>query len=564
MTYDPGVLTPTPGAPAASGARRLPGSAERKTQALAWLRTAVRLPGSTACRRDSLIVFCAAFAYLCLFAGVLQRIGDEGTLVYGAARVAAGAVPYRDFADLANPLSFYWLGAWFAVFGTHLAVARLLLVLTGACTASLIFWLAARAYGTRTGVTAAVLGTVLGIPFWPGTNHHWDANLFFLVVLWCLALWQSRLNRVFALLAGVAAAVTAGFMVNKGALALLVALATVWRCQRRGCYRAALAVLVGFGATIAGIALVFIVLGAASDFYYVNFTFPATRYASVDRVPYAFYFSAVAWLGPLSLLNQFLPPIVAESLAGVLAVPLAAVATVPLCAILLMVSRRYAGRARLGREEALLWIGGIALWLGETHRWDMFHLMYGSPVILAAVVGETLVNGNEKRWKSHVVGVLTVCSLALGLWQGAIAMAAQVRQETRRGEVRTYVRDDALQFLLDKTKPGDFVFVYPYCPMYYFLAAVKNPTRHGILLYGYNTDAQFQEAVADIDRAMPRYVLWDTLVDGDNLTRWYPTYVHPPERDLIIEPYLTRHYKTIATKSGFRIMERMDDRLKVE
>ena len=133
MTYDPGVLTPTPGAPAASGARRLPGSAERKTQALAWLRTAVRLPGSTACRRDSLIVFCAAFAYLCLFAGVLQRIGDEGTLVYGAARVAAGAVPYRDFADLANPLSFYWLGAWFAVFGTHLAVARLLLVLTGAC-----------------------------------------------------------------------------------------------------------------------------------------------------------------------------------------------------------------------------------------------------------------------------------------------------------------------------------------------------------------------------------------------------------------------------------------------
>ena len=143
-------------------------------------------------------------------------------------------------------------------------------------------------------------------------------------------------------------------------------------------------------------------------------------------------------------------------------------------------------------------------------------------------------------------------------------MGAQVRQETRRGGVRTYVRDEALQFLLDKTKPGDFVFVYPYYPMYYFLAAVQNPTRHGILLYGYNTVAQFQEAVADIDRARPRYVLWDTVVDGDNWRLWYPTYVQPPEQDLIIEPYLVRHYRTIATKSGFRIMQRVDDRIKGE
>ena len=505
------------------------------------------------------MVFGAVFAYLCLFAGVLQRIGDEGTLVNGAARVAEGAVPYRDFADLANPLSFYWLGAWFAAFGTHLAVARVLLVLTGAGSAALVFWLAARAYGTRTGMTAAVLSTVLGIPFWPGTNHHWDSNLFFLGTLGCLALWQSRSRSRFALLAGVAAAATSGFMINKGALALLVALVMLWRSQRQDRSRAAIALLIGFGAAVAAICMVFLANGALSDFVYINLVFPATRYESTGRVPYAFYFFDVAWERPLSVFTRVVPSLAAKLLAGVLAVPLTALAAVPVLALGVAGFRARSRRGGWSKEQALLWIGGAALWISEAHRWDLFHLMYGSPLLLAAIVGEALRDSRDGQWRSRLVGALTACTVALGIWQGAIGLAAQVPQETRRGGVRTYARDEALQFLLDNTKPGDFVFVYPYYPMYYFLADLRNPTRYGILLYGYNTIGQFQEALADLDQKRPKYVLWDTLVDGDNWKRWYPAYVQPPERDLIIEPYLTRHYKTIATKSGFRIMQRLND-----
>ena len=411
------------------------------------------------------MVFFGALAYLSLFAGVLRRIGDEGTLVNGAARVADGAVPYRDFADLANPLSFYWLGGWFAVFGTRLVVARVLLVLTGACIATLIYWLAARAYGTRTGLSAAILATVLGIPFWPATNHHWDSNFFFLVVLCCLALWRSRLSNGFALLAGVAAAVTAGFMINKGGLALLVALGIVWWSPTKQRHRAAFAVLAGFCVTVAAVCITFVVLGAASDFFYINVIFPATRYESTGRVPYALYFQAIAWSGPLSILKEIFPPIAAKSLAGVLAIPLAAVAAVPLCAVLVVIARWFSWRPPWGHEQRLLWIGGGALWLSEAHRWDLYHLIYGSVVILAGVLGEALANGNHGGIRSRLVGMLVMCSLALGTWKGAIETAAPVHQQTRRGEVRTYVRDDALQFLLDNTKPRDLVFVYPYYPM---------------------------------------------------------------------------------------------------
>jgi 4-amino-4-deoxy-L-arabinose transferase-like glycosyltransferase len=523
-----------------------------------WLGAAVRFSARAVRPSPGLIVFCAAFAYLCLFAGVLQRIGDEGTLVNGAARVAEGAVPYRDFADLANPLSFYWLGGWFAAFGTSLAVARLLLVLTGACTAALVYWLAARAYGLRTGLTAAVLTTVLGIPFWPATNHHWDSNLFFLATLACLALWQSRPGSRYALLAGIGAAATAGFMINKGALALLVALVMVWRGQAAGRSRTLVAVLVGFSGPIVAIGAVFVATGAVSDLLYINLIFPFTRYEDTGWVPYAFYFRDLAWVRPLAVLTQVVPPVAARLLAAVLAVPLGTLAAVPLLAVLSAGARTLPGREGWGEERALLWVGGIALWLSEAHRWDVFHLMYGSPLILAGIIGEALVSGHERGWRSRLVGGLTACTVALGIWQSAVGLAAQVPQETRRGTVRTYARDDALQFLLDKTKPGDFVFVYPYYPMYYFLADVRNPTRYGILLYGYNTIAQFQEALEDLDRKRPEYVLWDRLVDGDNWKRWYPAYVQPPERDLIIEPYLNRYYKTIATKSGFRIMQRTD------
>jgi hypothetical protein len=408
-------------------------------------------------------------------------------------------------------------------------------------------------------MTAAVFSAVLGIPFWPGTNHHWDSNLFFLGTLGCLALWQSRSRSRFALLAGVAAAATSGFMINKGTLALVVALVVVWRSQTHARYRAAISVLIGCGAAVAAACMVFLANGALADFVYINLVFPATRYESTGRVPYAFYFFDVAWARPLSVFTQVIPSLAATLVVGVLAVPLAALAALPVFALVVVASRAHSGRGGWSKEQALLWIGGAALWISEAHRWDVFHLMYGSPLILASVVGETLANGNGRGWRSRAVGTLTACTVALGIWQGAIGLAAQVPQETRRGAVRAYARDEALQFLLDNTTPRDFVFVYPYYPMYYFLADLRNPTRYGILLYGYNTTGQFQEALADLDRQRPRFVLWDTLVDGDTWKRWYPAYVQPPERDLIIEPYLTRHYTTIATKSGFRIMQRVDD-----
>ena len=56
--------------------------------------------------------------------------------------------------------------------------------------------------------------------------------------------------------------------------------------------------------------------------------------------------------------------------------------------------------------------------------------------------------------------------------------------------------DAALRFLLgDEIARGDYVLVYPYYAMYYFLADVKNPTRYGELIYGPGAKPYFDEAM---------------------------------------------------------------------
>lgn len=77
------------------------------------------------------LLFFVSALYLYPFVRVIWRIGDEGTLVYGAQRVASGALPYRDFFEVMGPASFYWLGFFFKLFGAQWLVARGVLLLTG-------------------------------------------------------------------------------------------------------------------------------------------------------------------------------------------------------------------------------------------------------------------------------------------------------------------------------------------------------------------------------------------------------------------------------------------------
>jgi len=176
------------------------------------------------------IIFLLSTAYLYPFVCVLGRVGDEGIFVYGAELVAGGALPYHDFVDLMGPLSFYWLALFFKIFGTKIIVARALLLLTGAFTATLIYWMTRRLYRGAYDSVPALFYTLISIPLWTATSHHWDSNLFFLLSFGAYLLWQDSRRIRYLVAAGVLAGVTSCGMQQKG-LFLFLALLTLLFCE---------------------------------------------------------------------------------------------------------------------------------------------------------------------------------------------------------------------------------------------------------------------------------------------------------------------------------------------
>ena len=80
------------------------------------------------CRRRApwspLVLFTGAFVFLLVTMNRTLDVYDEGIIVYGAARVEGGAIPYRDFWSLYGPGQYYVLAGLFHIFGSSVLVER--------------------------------------------------------------------------------------------------------------------------------------------------------------------------------------------------------------------------------------------------------------------------------------------------------------------------------------------------------------------------------------------------------------------------------------------------------
>jgi hypothetical protein len=194
------------------------------------------------------------------------------------------------------------------------------------------------------------------------------------------------------------------------------------------------------------------------------------------------------------------------------------------------------------------------------HRKDIMHLIYGSPLllILLFVIWDYCFR-NKRVIQSIGVGIVTISIISFGSFNALDAAKANQKIVSRRGVLYGFKEDLALEFLIDKTIPGDYVFIHPYYPMYYFLADIRNPTRYSILLGNYNTDVQFNEVIEDLQSKHVKYVLLDTLISGAKAKTWFPQYKHTSKGSLRLEQYLEDHYKVIDMKNGFNILQHLEN-----
>lgn len=468
---------------------------------------------------------------------VYQATIDEGTYSYGALRILNGDLPYRDFIEPAGPGSFYWLALWFRIFGANFTTARMLLLVTGLALVLLTFALSRRLGGKGYCAAGFVLAT--SVPMMIMNSPHYDSNALALgaVVLFLMGRFEC---------AGLCLGMADLCMQGKG-IYILAALG-VWMLWRREWGRFG-KMLAGWAAPLAVTGLWFVVKGGARDALYSTVLWPMTSYGAANSVPYAHPLPIYGrqWWQILREHGVALGP--ALIAVAIWSVPFVLAAVLPVAAL----AAGWANRM-WSREQVPVWAAAFALFASEMHRHDLEHLINGS--ILLLIVFVTTCETSRVKWLRAVPHVIALSLLLYGSVEFMSAMSPEGVSRGRRGTLRGTGGEAVLRFLQEHTRPGEAVFVYPYRPVFYFWADVKNPTRYTLLMYGYNTDEQFLEAVAALERQKVRYVLWDEVFGPGYSHEIFPAYRPPAADRLIMEPYLTSHYRKTGMAGVFSVMER--------
>lgn len=495
-------------------------------------------------------ILCAAI-YMLPFMRIVWIGTDEGTLVYGAVRIAHGQVFARDFFEVMGPGTFYWLAVFFKLFGVTFLAARICLFVTSLGTALMMYFLSRRVCGRYQILPAVLLVGAYFSALWPIVNHHVDSNFFALLSVACIVLWRRTRRNILLFAAGALAGVTTCVIQPKGILLLSAFLVWTWIQQhRRPALLPSLLRIVGGYSLILGLTLFYFwSRGALRDLIYMNFVWPSQHYGKVNVVPYALglhqYWShwaipihGVPWLTPLAFV-LFVPYLLAAVLPGL----------VPLLGIPLR-------EDNLKPEILLYWLCGWAMWLSEFHRRDIGHLVAGSPLLIILCIH--FLAQYRGRIAALALQFLAVCAGSLAAVNLILVLSA-TSVATRVGIVAMFKQNPTLAFLDSHVAPGAEIFAYPYCPMYYFLSGTENPTRYSLLVYNYNTPSQFLDAIQALNRQKVEYVLWDTrFYSTAGISNFIPQ-GRTGTAGFLMENYLESNYRVVQDVDGMRIMERQAD-----
>jgi 4-amino-4-deoxy-L-arabinose transferase-like glycosyltransferase len=499
-----------------------------------------------------LVFMLCAGAYLFPFMRLLLQAPPEGLLVYGAVRIVHGQVFARDFFEVVGPGTFYWLALFFKLFGVTFAATRICLFVTSLGTGLTMYFLSRRICSQYQILPCVLLaGTYFGT-LWPTISHHVDSNCFALLAVACMVVWQDKRKRGLLFAAGALAGAATCFLQQKGVLLLVALLLWLWvQCRRRSASLSSLGAVAGAYATVVALTLVYFwTHHALWDLVYANVVWPSQHYSAVNVVPYAQGMVRNCWDHFVIAKSGFRWTIVT---ASILITPFLFVAALP--ALLPALAARSL-RDNVRPEIVLYWLCGLAFWLSEIHRKDIFHLVFGSPLLVILCI--YYLEQYRAKVADLALQILAISATCLAVFNLFLALSARP-MTTRVGSVAVFKNISGLTSLEEKVRPGEEVFAYPYCPMYYFLSATKNPTRYGMLIYNYDTPSHFDEVVRVLEQRRVRYVLWDTHFQAKEVPTLFPASPRMRPDELMIEPYLESHYKVVWTDADTRLLERQNE-----
>jgi hypothetical protein len=498
----------------------------------------------------ALFVFCVA--YLSAFRHSSSLEPDEGIVLTGAERILRGEVPYRDFFSFYTPGSFYFVALLFKVFGDSLSVARTSLAVGGAACSVITYVLARRVCSRAIALFAALLATIAGAAYRFLVLHNWYSTF-----LCCLAVYTAvRLidsgKLIWAFATGSLASLTILFEQSKGTglcLGLVLGLLTLRMTGRAFCFRRSQSLALVFGFLWPFI-LTFAYFGSHRTIGVMvqHWLWPLHHYTQANQVPTgwqnwserardAIFFAGPGWirvLKGLAVSAGFVVPIL------------------PLIALGLFVYWTF----RLSNEKVApakapyyllisAVLSGLLISI-VTVRADIIHFIYLAPlwyVVLAWILGAAEIRSGvlTAARPCLIVGIAIMFGL-MGLTLFLAANGGRNEIKTRRGMIKTSVKDSVIEYVEAHVPAGEKLLVYPYLPLYNYLTATRSPSRYDYFQPGMNTPEQGQEVLTSLQSHEAHAVLFEPWFAEKFANSWPGTPLNAIANDPVAD-YIVRNYR---------------------
>jgi hypothetical protein len=277
---------------------------------------------------------------------------------------------------------------------------------------------------------------------------------------------------------------------------------------------------------------------------------PLSGYQSLNQVTYGFPLWTVWFPGLFGRLSTDASALATAPILAAMSLPFLLMLLSPL----LLAVLGYIWRSRVFEARLLpYWIAAYAMWLSELHRQDLSHFRNGC--ILLALLFFALCERFGTRLLKAAAFAVTVGVVFMGTTDVTGTLYAREPIVTRRGTLLAQRKDAVIDFLLSHTRPGDYAFIYPYSPIYYFLADVRNPTGLNAIV-DQRENPLIDKAIRDLETKKPRYTVAYTTLLGDGMRTLFPAFRPPAPQDRVIDRYIEAHYHQVGFKDGYRFLER--------
>lgn len=448
------------------------------------------------------------FLYLNLFylPGIPVHLhGDNSTYLFNAKRMFDGQMVYRDFFQHSLPATevFYFL--FYSVFGVRAWIPNATLVLLGVVIAVLILIISRKVIPGRTAFLPAALFLVLSFHNQLGAAHDWFSIL---MVLAAVSLLIDHITALGLVGAGTLCGVAACFSQSRGVSAEIgLAAFLVWAVFTkvltwRDCRKAQTYLWVPFLTIIVTFNAYFAWEAGIVRFLRDTVIFGFRYGSSAAWNSFHAYMTDVPALHPWFRLPGF---------AAWLAVYL----LVPLIYILFFV-RYWDEREDLPDEPwerlALLWFVGFALFLGvvTVPTWLRLCTVSAPAVILA--VWQVNFAGRFQRIRVAAVWAFALV-LAMGITiEGRLRWRGYVTTPVGKVAILNHVQYDEINFLLRKTKPGEYLFGNTGLG---YLLGLRDPARVPFVTASdYTRPEQVSDVINGLKNHQVQYVFWSSTLDS--------------------------------------------------